>query len=343
MKRPTLSIRFATLAAAVALLAGCESVVDIDLPAYDPQLVVIGSFSPGGPWDVQVTHSVAVLDSALIEPIADATVEIWQGDTRLALLPHTPRYVALFQTSFAGYYIADAPSPQVGVPYTLRVSAPGYASVEAISAVPAPVAIASHTFQDSVLFDQNGPEASIGEMRIRLVDPGDARTYYRLRVQVETADGAGFFPAQFDVNQDIRSAYGRDANLGFGSDQYVLPLTERIVFDDAFFDGQTYELQVRFFTTDLFGLSFAGDEGSRSPGFVRLLVDTITEADYRAERSRDLQDQQRDNPFSEPVPIFTNVRDGLGLFAGFHTVFDERLELTPFSFDREFGRADSHP
>jgi hypothetical protein len=75
-------------------------------------------------------------------------------------------------------------------------------------------------------------------------------------------------------------------------------------FSDRLFDGNTRKFQVR--------LDFYSGTADLE---IRLTSASRSYWQYR--RTIDLYDNSIDDPFSEPVQIFTNIDDGLGIWAGF--------------------------
>ena len=47
------------------------------------------------------------------------------------------------------------------------------------------------------------------------------------------------------------------------------------------------------------------------------MLRTLSEDQYRYQRTRILQEFSEGDPFSEVVPVYTNVENGFGIFAGY--------------------------
>ena len=50
---------------------------------------------------------------------------------------------------------------------------------------------------------------------------------------------------------------------------------------------------------------------------VTIILRTITREQFEYLRTQELQRYHADNPFSEAVPVCSNVENGLGIFAGY--------------------------
>ncbi|MFQ5636990.1 MAG: DUF4249 family protein [bacterium] len=80
---------------------------------------------------------------------------------------------------------------------------------------------------------------------------------------------------------------------------------EDAYFDDALFDGEFYDLDISFY-----------NYSEPIEMFIVVLL-TTSESYYNFHKSVDQQNATEDNPFAEPVPIYTNIENGLGVFAGY--------------------------
>jgi hypothetical protein len=304
------------LAGLALLLAGCETVVDVDLPSRPPRLVVNGFFTPDSLWEVHVSGSVGLTRNDVAPEIEDATVEVWEGAERRTVLARTTRQFPPYRPLFEqyGYYQSTTLKPEAGRTYTLRVSAPGYEPVEVTNQAPPPARVSGHTFRDSVAQVQYGSFSpiSVGEYRVQIEDPAGEENYYIILVS----------GSPFSINPEIQDAFyfqeydddPFDVNRPPGAS--TLPLGRSIVFDDSFFEGQAYEVVIRFETEAL------QDFGRAGP--VQVVLASTTEALFRYEQTRKLHKSVRENPFAEPVAVYTNVQNGVGIFAGYTAMFSER-------------------
>ena len=117
----------------MALLAACETVVDVPAPPHVPQLAAQSFFAPDSLWVVRVTSTVPYASPAAPAFVDDAIVEIWDGD----------RLIARPAPADSGLYVGTGEGAAMGRTYTLRVAAPGYASVEGHDVLPPPPQVAA--------------------------------------------------------------------------------------------------------------------------------------------------------------------------------------------------------
>ncbi|MCB9503892.1 MAG: DUF4249 domain-containing protein [Deferribacteres bacterium] len=204
-----MSIRFILYS---ILISGCETIVDVDLPEYNPMLVVNCAFSPDYEWSVRVNHSIGVLDTSAIEPIKNATVEIASDDGQRLLLSRNDN----------GYYYNPAlPYPEANKTYTVHVSAPGYTDVSASSAIP--IATQIDSIRTRWLNYAGSKEL---ELTIYLTDPIDIDNYYQLSIlEVYIYEGYGIY-------------------MDYDSDDLIFGNSGGTTFTDDLISGKSYGIKV---------------------------------------------------------------------------------------------------
>lgn len=294
--------RLLVVVLALLALAGCEAVVDVDLPPHESQLVAQGFFAAESLWVVRVTSSVGFTGPQSPGFVEDATVEVWAADRLVARLA---------RADTATYTAVGGQRPQPGVPYTLRVSAPGFTSVEGTGALPdPPQAGFSHTVETGAT-----PTRRVVRVEMTLTDPVGPTRYalqlLHLRALVDPQAGTvtPLPPALFP----FASA---DETLG---DPFPNPLDPdnpvyyQALFPDDGFDGAARTV----------AFEFAYDESPPPPSgpavrraFMVVLL-SLSDDLYRYAQTAPEQALFGDNPFAEPLRVHSNMSNGLGIFAGF--------------------------
>lgn len=286
-------------------MIGCENIVEVDFPAYSPQLVVHGLFRPGQPWEVYVTRSVGLGASAsqLGEAyIPNARVEIFEGERLITVLTHQG----------LGRYVASGQFPEVGEIYTLHVAAPGFTPVVAADQIPNPLVRLEAVFIDSVVV---GLEDQVeAEIQFHLADLDMQPNFYELQIWYDY--GAGPRPIAYRTNDPVLQG---DSFQEFVRNGTSIIYYEVSRFEDAFFQNQSFSSSLRFdrLEANYYGIS----------------VNPISENYFRYQKTLAQIAEDEENPFAEPTPVFTNVMGGLGVFAG----VDDRIqqiallnEINPF-------------
>ena len=149
----------------------CEKVVDIDLNASSPRIVIEGSISnQSGPYFITLSQTVNFDETNVFPPITDANVvmsdNVGNSESMIETLPGTYKTLSM-----------------QGIPgrtYTLTVTADGKKYVAA-STMPSPVNIDYLTVQNQY-FGRNQMKV----INVQFQDPPDIKNYYRF---VEVRNG----------------------------------------------------------------------------------------------------------------------------------------------------------
>ncbi len=280
------ALAFVTALTGAALTgAGCESLVDVDPDGYAPLLVVEGRFTAGEPWAVTLTRTVALSDTTSpYAPVTDASVTVTSGAGATVVLVHQGggRYAA-----------ADSAGPASGVAYTLYAVAPGLPPATATDAAPPPV-----TGLALDVASAGGPDGPTA-LTLRFDDPPDRADFYEFVVLSDLGAPGGPFlrPFRSDHPSLRQESFLTSLGGGAGPGTYGSGLVSDRLFR---------------------GVPFAADLQVDAPVTAGYAVElrVMSEAHYRFLQRRAQIDDASGNPFAEPVPPFSNVLGGVGLFAG---------------------------
>jgi len=272
-------------------LVGCETIVTVDLPEAPSQIVVNSLFNPDSVWMAHISRSQGILESGPMEIIPNATVEVWSNNTRIASLPHIGN----------GFYKAATQYPQAGQAYEIRVTAPGSALATARDTAPFPTVL--ERVDKKLIFGGIYYNWEEYECTLHFTDPPGVKNYYHLALLAsETWQGETYyFPYYFESN-DLLLNEG-EVNL----DPEHRFSGEEAFFDDAVFADRAYALTISFEEYDYY---------DRDDTQIFIILSTVSEAYYKYHQSFETQRTRGDNPFSEPVMVYNNIQNGLGIFAG---------------------------
>lgn len=267
-------------------LFACEMVVEIDMPQYDSQLVVNSFFHSNNQFEVHISNSLGILDTGTFDNIENATIEILENGQVISVLRHIRN---------GNYRSLRRVYASAGLTYSLRVEASGYESVSAFDAIPVAIPIISATLKDSVYVGEL--DGTYAETTIKFNDPASVNNFYVIEIYQWSSRNGNWY-----------SIFLSSIDPSVANDQ----VSSRILFSDVIFDGKIYDLKVYFSNYIL----------TQNPMlFVRL--NSISEAYYNYNKSFKLHQQNMGNPFAEPVQVYTNIENGLGIFAGYS--YDEVL------------------
>lgn len=266
------------------LFASCEKEANIELPEAKPMIALTSFISPDYPVFVLLTKTTPFFNSDLnsfdYEPIPNAVVKLTDQVDTL-----------YFDYDFVQMiYVANNPNNlriQPGKTYHVYAEAPGLDAVSASCTVPAEyVDTNSIRVQYSQRKSDNvgwGGSDSIANSVVSWADlPGT--NYYRLQALVESGTLSTVFES---MELYFVTRYFRDQ-------ENVPTITSGV--GEAYIQGaDIYEK--------------------------RDIAVTILNTDvnyYRYHRS--LENADFDNPFSEPSPVFSNVKNGFGVFGAYMEV-----------------------
>ncbi len=319
------------------ILISCESVVEVDVPREVTKPTVNAFFTPDSLWSVELSENRYILDNDQFEGLPGATVEVWQNEQLVTELLYQG------EDRFKGHsiYQATGASPQTEIPYTLRVQHPDHAPLEAISQVPtAPNVVRATLDTLDVRLDEDFADDGIAYGLTLLLNDPPEENFYSLSVILRSEV---FVPL---VKDDV-SLLSIEENVWFIDVQSDDPIVDNpfnryrdeLLFKDVSFNGQQYELKIygilelgdariiRFFSG---GSPINEDAYDREGNLVRqageiagigtlqVVLRNTTEAYYEYNFTRDLQASIEDNPFAQPVQVFDNIENGLGIFAGYN-------------------------
>lgn len=302
MKKSYLNILLVSL----LLFCSCNQVVKIDVPRSENKLVVNSIFNPDSVISLTLSHSEFILENGEFEKIEGATALLLNKEG-----------VKLDKMSYAGngIYKSDI-KPIPGKTYRIKVSQEGYKTVTSQNKVPAePARIV---------------KVKVNKKRNNTNDDMPFRDYdITLTVWLDDPKGSDFYEIYFFDKATIIRPSVSDT---FVNKRYHFLRSNEAVFHE--FNAQNPEpTQGRFliFDDDLFNESTiklrfdATTKVTECPPVVcnvthdfTLYIRKTSEAYYRYNKTVAKQDEQEENPFAEPVFVYDNIKNGLGIFAGFN-------------------------
>lgn len=272
-------------------LQSCTKEVFVEIPDNDPKLVVFAYLSPSkDSIDVTVSRSVPlyhVRDYDESLVVSDAVVEIKAENSDWVRVS--------FQQGEDVYRIScnDFPVEQ-GQKYSLRVGANNFKTVESSIVIPVSFEI-NLTFLKVENSSEN--EENFLQYFLKFHDLGGVPNYYGFRAWVNK---------YYEENGNER-IYRENLYL----EDFSWVMTDRV------FDGKE--------KTIVFSSYSYGEENNIDTIFVKVLQ--TDQNFYHFHYSFHSFQSSDGNPFAEPTPIFSNIKDGLGCFAG----YTERVYAFPIA------------
>jgi hypothetical protein len=278
------------------ILASCEMIVKVDMPEHKPSIVINALIDPSEEFKVHLSRSLGALDNGELTNINNAEVNVFENETFIGKLN--------FVTD--GNYSSPTINPKLGKVYKLVVKASPYDEASAVARIPQPVSIDNVVLKDSAFNDPN--MGVMSSLSLTINDPAGINNYYMVEVFATDSAFSYLSPAYM---------YSDDPALDEG---YGTALT----FSDQHFNGRRYKFDVSFYPpyTDMPYDDFGNPlpVSNTHKGFYILKFSTISHEYFKYQTSMVRMWNAQGNPFAEPAPVFTNVKQGLGIFAGKITV-----------------------
>ncbi|MFN7116086.1 MAG: DUF4249 domain-containing protein [Saprospiraceae bacterium] len=291
----------------LALLLGCEDPVNLDLRDTPAELVVVSKFSPGQPVVVQVSRTRTPLSTEDSLDVDNATVELYQEYRLLEVLELVPG-----NDKIAPYYTTRVFTPAINIPYTIKVKAPDYKEVTAMSSIPVQTEIRALQLSNLAVTPISGSRLNYQyNVSITFEDPVEQQNFYHLNFYQQileyrlinndtiiTREGLQRIQFSSEVNDNSLTAYFQGG----------------VLLEDKFINGNqvsySFPLQVNIDPRrELIGKMFAE-------------LRSVSEEYYLFHNSLSRQQTSSNGPLNEPVIIYDNIENGQGIFAGYNTALD---------------------
>lgn len=296
MRLHNIAIALATVGLLVTV-GGCEKEIPFDIDDADVKTVVNCLFDTDSTWVLEVSKSRSILDEdSELSLVSDATVRIYNPDGSSELLSHLGE----------GLYGSDS-KPERGSTYSLEVAVPGQETVTASNSLNSGAEIVRIDTGSTVIGGW-----PVNEVTITLKDVPNIDNFYNIKLRSNYWEWT-YNPVTQDVDSGI--VFGNvwftsaDAVFGGGGGG-VLDQKDfgprGASFNDELFSGEERSITLSYYNWDLEDLSVTVSSGS--------------EDFFLYERTFDLYQQTSDNPFAQPVQVYSNIENGLGIFAGMSSV-----------------------
>lgn len=291
----------------IAILAtACEKTVKIDVPQKDPKLVIHGLPEKGNKITLHVGKSRGVLEpdnfsSDLREQytVKNAVVALLENGVSIDTL--------LYRNNDYSYYSPRNRVARDGFVYTIRATAPGFTAAEADSEVPSQSVIAGLVWNKNVR--TNGAGNTVDDVIIKLNDPASEKNFYL--VQVFRANPYSSYNAVYcvgTVDKDLEQSLAETDPL----DPDNCWDGGKLLMKDVNFNGGLKQLKLTIESHQLVHYTDPSNGRLYRP---HVKVFRITEDQFKFIKSMDAYDASTENPFAEPANVFTNVRNGYGIFS----------------------------
>lgn len=296
----------------VCMVLSCELVVEVDVPGEPSKLVVSSILTPDSTFVLHISASAHILSRSI--PSTEAAVPILtDGNGRqIALMQgviSNPSNPGSWHVNAGGWMYTSSERPVPGTTYTLKVTAPNFGPVVAVTQMPTLIDITSARIDSAHAVPEENEGYASFPVEVIFKDSAGVRDYYY--PQMSVVEEYKYY--DHATGDTIRGQYGYIVHMRKTPVHADIPdfsEEEEDVISDAAFDGSEYTLR-RYVSLRAYP---SQDQKVVSMQFI------LGHAGYeynRYFRSKQLHRDTRGNPLAEPVQVYSNVDGGLGIFAGY--------------------------
>mgnify|MGYP000436098463 FL=1 len=278
-------------------LSNCTKEIEFDAQDIAPRIVVNSLFTNDSIWSAHISRSVGVLETTSYTTIDNASVNIFDDNANLV--------TTLTHQGDGLYTSPTGVSSQPNQSYTLEASASGYESVNATNSIPSAVPI----YQLDTVTSTNNDGETILEATITFQDPPNVSNYYMLEVFVTGMYYDEWEQDSIEIREplqiscdDINVETVNRFNFGGFENTYLY-----LMLKDQNFDGENYSLTFSV-------INYAELKEMDLFGEIRLV--NTSEEYFNYLKSFNMYQRTINNPFATPVQVYSNVNNGMGIFAG---------------------------
>jgi hypothetical protein len=188
---------------------------------------------------------------------------------------------------------------QAGSTYEIRASHPDFKSVSAVQVAPGDLNIDSVRIRYDAVTGEFGDRLNL--LEVFLNDQPGVKNYYEVTlsgVSYQIIYGGG-------GNMDTLGVQEYPLYVdGYSDPNVVEGFKAGGLISDQFFDGKSYKFQARFYA----------NENSTVDSTITVRVRNVTEDYFKWSRSYLQHYDSDENPLVEPISVFNNLENGLGIF-----------------------------
>lgn len=294
----------------ILVITSCEKTISVGIPAAQPKLFIDGITESGDIFKVKVGKAAGILtvtDSNTYK-VNDALVQLFVNNVITDTL--------IYNSLSYNYIAKNKTVPITGNTYLIKAAAPGYVTAEAETTTPAVTLIQNITRKVNARKDAMGND--MDEIKITFQDNGEQPNYYLFKIKsptysFDTTEIYNAFPCLYSGDADIdRRAVTDPTSI------------DHCIFSEFFMTDKNFNGRLKEITLFAQNNYFTPYLNTNNNKLYRAIIElySITDTYYKYRKSYDTYFDNNDNPFSEPVLVYSNVKNGYGLFSSVHVARD---------------------
>lgn len=304
----------------------CETIIDFNKGDIKPKIVIYSVLMPDSLIIVRLGSSTPVFEPDFKAPkLNNAEVKLFVNDNYVESLQYIGRNQSEYNHTYSFEEFQSRMKANPHDNYRVEVEASGYESVSANCFLPNTVEIisidTSHAFYQPDPSWPDAPSWSVINCKLKFKDPPDIENYYRLYASYTTgrysSDKSQPYSPERPVYVEKHVLWG----VG-GGDPIINTKQEESFFEDEIYNEYsifTDELiSGKEYTLRLAVPNWPGSIDTAYHEFVHYHIElqSISRDLYLYLRSSSAHRVKEGNFFSEPVLVYSNVENGLGILGG---------------------------
>lgn len=315
MNKCYISLFIATL----LIFNACRKEVSFDIhPVEVPVLNCL--FTNDSLWKVTLSQSIAVNEKSKFTAIRNAQIDIYEDGqyyTSADVFQEPQDTVSI------GYYtVSDINAvPRSGHTYSIEAKAgewPMLSARDTMKSLPAfeDFALSNLYIEEVNVVEDTRPIFSLqGNLSLRVKNHADQKDYYAVKIYylADVYTPGAIVPGQNNfVDTIYKDVVSFSATEVLGFDSYLWK--DGYIFSDSLNTDEFIRLHL-----NLDGILYKKDT---PPAYLYVELKSLSERYYRFQKSYLEHLQTALNPFSTPKSVFSNVENGVGIFAGSTVILD---------------------
>jgi hypothetical protein len=324
----------------VALFQSCEKEINFNADLIEPKMVINGFIQQDSLISIRIGTSKAIPGVEKTNLwISDAIVKLFVDGEETEILstydikdlftnynPYSPQDIKDFNQITKGYH-SQITKAQAGKTYKLVVTHPNYRTVTCETSIPTPITIESIDTINKIDVSNVYSNSQL-QFKTKFKDPSGEKNYYRLVYKKLTGTASNKYNQYADTSNMINVYIENIGSYIYSEDPILNPSDEDAndylfgspgnaynIFTDNLIDGKEYEIS--FIDQNYGSPSFAPDTTIGEFKIFNIELQSITREAYLYMMSVNAHNFYNSDFFSEPVQVFTNIENGIGIFAGF--------------------------
>lgn len=261
-----------------SVISACRKNINLDIPNQEPKLVLNALIKNDSVISIEITQPVKALSNQPIRFINDANVTVTDNKNSVTL-SHRLR----------GWYNDSSFKALAGNSYKISVTKSNFKDAFTTVKVPSIPSVLESNY--SII------KQSIALAKVVINDSPSETNYYHLCIEQKDTNGVMF---KGYINQP-------ETNVDLGSDEFYY--NGCYFFNDKVFNGQAIDKRLEFYLNSVY------DTLGNIIAYYKpyLLLRNLNYEFYIYNWSVYNFYRNQNNPFSQPVQVYTNINNGLGI------------------------------